>query len=475
MSIARNVGALSNFLSRKITGRFATRVKNEIEGFIKAIPKFGEGLLNIARRAEDSLITLLTPGMLFEGLGFHYVGPIDGHDLTELIRTLEDTKEIKGPVLIHVLTKKGMGYAPAEDDPSRFHGIGPFDAQTGVSPKSGGVSYTNVFSSTLVDIAESNDKVVAITAAMPEGTGLSAFAERFPERFFDVGIAEQHAITFAAGLASDGFIPVTAIYSTFLQRAYDEVVHDVCLQGLPVVIAMDRAGIVGADGPTHHGIFDISYLRHIPKMVLAAPKDEVELRDMLWSAVGYNCPVAIRYPRGSCPGGMPTGALSEIPIGKGEMLRQGADLTLLALGTMVGSALKAAEKLAGEGIEASVINARFAKPLDEDLIMESAGKTGALLTIEEGSLQGGFGSAVLELFEEHALSVKVKRLGVPDGFVSHGTQTELRRELGLDIEGIVSAARALAVKEGEMREEGVKRKKDPINKAVTKKVAHLRE
>jgi 1-deoxy-D-xylulose-5-phosphate synthase len=443
MSISKNVGALSSFLSRKITGPFATRVKKEIENFIKSIPKIGDGLVSFVKKAEDSLITLLTPGMLFEGLGFHYVGPIDGHDTNSLVRTLEDIKHLDRPVLVHVLTKKGKGYGPAEKEPSRFHGVGAFDKATGKPSGPSRPTYTNVFSSTLVELAGMDKRIVAITAAMPDGTGLIKFAEKYPDRFFDVGIAEQHAITFAAGLVKEGFVPVTAIYSTFLQRAYDEVLHDVCLQKLPIVIAMDRAGIVGADGPTHHGLFDLSYLRHMPGMVVAAPRDEAELRHLLFSAVNYKRPTAIRYPRGECTGKDTTVPFEHIPPGKAEVLTEGGELAILALGTMVDPALEAARRLEEVNIGASVVNARFVKPLDEGLILELARTTGRLLTVEENSLQGGFGSAVLELLEEHKVSCEVKRLGVPDTFVEHGTQAELRSGLGLDADGIEKAARAL--------------------------------
>ncbi|HLC18056.1 MAG TPA: 1-deoxy-D-xylulose-5-phosphate synthase [Thermodesulfobacteriota bacterium] len=441
MSISKNVGALSSFLSRKITGRFATRLKTEIESFIKSIPMIGGRLVGIAKRAEDSLITLLTPGMLFEGLGFQYIGPIDGHNIEELVKTLRDSQDLEGPVLIHVLTQKGKGYLPAEQDPARFHGVSPFDVRTGKPKKEPRKSYTNMFSSTLLEIAERDEKVVAITAAMPEGTGLSEFALKYPERFFDVGIAEQHAITFAAGLAREGFVPVTAIYSTFLQRAYDQVFHDVCLQNLPVVIAMDRAGIVGQDGPTHHGLFDISYLRHIPNMVVAAPKDEDELRHLLYSATRYSRPVAIRYPRGECIGVDTSGPLREIPIGTGEVLREGTEVAVLALGAMVQPALEAVDRLRGSGIKAGLMNARFVKPLDAEGILKIAEKSGCVVTIEEGSLQGGFGSAVLELFEARGVSSPVKRIGVPDEFVEHGTQAELRARLGLDTPGIEKTIR----------------------------------
>jgi 1-deoxy-D-xylulose-5-phosphate synthase len=443
MSISKNVGALSSFLSRKITGPFATRVKKEIENFIKSIPRIGDGLVSFVKKAEDSLITLLTPGMLFEGLGFHYVGPIDGHDTNSLVRTLEDIKHLDRPVLVHVLTKKGKGYGPAEKEPSRFHGVGAFDKATGKPRGPSRPTYTNVFSSTLLELAGMDKRIVAITAAMPDGTGLNKFAERYPDRFFDVGIAEQHAITFAAGLVKEGFVPVTAIYSTFLQRAYDEVLHDVCLQKLPIVIAMDRAGIVGADGPTHHGLFDLSYLRHMPGMVLAAPRDEAELRHLLFSAVNYKRPTAIRYPRGECTGKDTTVPFEHIPPGKAEVLSEGGELAILALGTMVDPALEAAQRLEEVNIGACVVNARFVKPLDEGLILELARTTGRLLTVEENSLQGGFGSAVLELLGEHKVSCEVKRLGVADTFVEHGTQAELRSGLGLDADGIEKAARAL--------------------------------
>lgn len=441
MSISKNVGALSSFLSRKITGRFATNLKKEVEAFIKNIPRIGDRLVGIAKKAEDSLITLFTPGMLFEGLGFHYIGPIDGHDMEALLATFHDVSELKGPVLVHVLTKKGKGYVPAENDPASFHGVGPFVKDTGRPSRKSKPSYTNVFSAALLEIAELDSRVVAITAAMPEGTGLSLFAERHPERFFDVGIAEQHALTFAAGLAKEGFVPVTAIYSTFLQRAYDEVFHDVCLQDLPVVIAMDRAGIVGQDGATHHGLFDISYLRHMPNMILSAPKDEEELRQLLYSSVNYNHPSAIRYPRGTCEGVDITGPLTMIPPGEAEVLKDGSDVVLIALGTMVKPAMEAAMKLEEAGIKAGVINARFVKPLDEKRIVEAASGSAAIVTIEENALQGGFGSAVLELLEERGIRSPVKRIGVADEFIEHGGQAELRAQIGLDAAGIEETVR----------------------------------
>ena len=449
MSISKNVGALSNFLSRKVTGRLATRIKREIESFLKSIPMIGDSMLSIAKRAEDSLISLLTPGMLFEGLGFHYIGPVDGHDLGALIKILKDTEDLDGPVLIHALTKKGKGYLPAEELPSKFHGVGPFDAESGEIKKSSSASYTSVFSSTLIDIAASDDKVIAITAAMPEGTGLNKFQERFPDRFFDVGIAEQHALTFAAGLAREGYKPVTAIYSTFLQRAFDELIHDICTQKLPVVIAIDRAGIVGADGPTHHGLYDISFLRHIPNLVVAAPKDEEELRHLLYSAVNYEVATAVRYPRGNVLGVEAALELHEIPVGTSEVLVEGKDLTIFAYGVMVGPAMEAALELSRDGLEVGVVNGRFVKPLDEGCILKYAAETGKILTVEENALQGGFGSAVIELLQDKNIKCAVRRLGVPDRLISHGTQEELRGEIGLDKDGIKDAARLLISGKGD--------------------------
>ncbi|MEE9591168.1 MAG: 1-deoxy-D-xylulose-5-phosphate synthase [Thermodesulfobacteriota bacterium] len=444
MSISRNVGALSSFLSRKITGRFATRLKKEVESFFNSIPLVGDRLITIAKKAEDSLITLLTPGMLFEGLGFHYIGPIDGHDIDALINTFSDTLELKGPILIHVLTKKGKGYSFAEEEPSMFHGIGPFDIKTGKPRRSKKVTYTDIFSEALLEIAERDERVVAITAAMPEGTGLNAFSGKFPDRFFDVGIAEQHAITFAAGLARKGFIPVTAIYSTFLQRAYDEVLHDVCLQDLPVVIALDRAGIVGQDGSTHHGLFDISYLRHIPNIVIMAPKDENELKNLLLTAINMKRPAVIRYPRGEGLGKDASSSIKELPMGKAEVIREGEELNILATGTMVHPSIEAVEKIEKEmSVRIGVINCRFIKPLDEELIVRLGSQQSKLLTVEENVLQGGFGSAVLELLEENGIRCDISRMGVPDMFVEHGSQKELRRLVGLDADGIEKKIREM--------------------------------
>ncbi len=387
-------------------------------------------------------------GTLFEQLGFSYVGPIDGHKLEELIQTLENITHMDGPILMHVVTKKGKGFLPAEDNPHVYHGVGPFDPVTGEVKKgsSGPPSYTSVFGKTLTDLAAEDDRIVAITAAMPEGTGLNAFAERFPERFFDVGIAEQHAVTFAAGMATQGLKPFLAIYSTFLQRAYDNVLHDVCLQNLPVTFALDRGGLVGADGPTHHGVFDFSYLRHIPNMVFMVPRDENYLRHAVATALSFNGPFAYRYPRGAGTGVTPVKPRSLV-VGKGEKLREGADGVIFAAGTMVTEALAAAEMLAGDGIELAVVDPIFLKPLDKELLFAEAVRADFVFTAEENALQGGFGSAVLELLCAEGVNVPVKRIGLPDKFVEQGSQTELRARYGLDAKGILQTIKdALAKK-----------------------------
>jgi 1-deoxy-D-xylulose-5-phosphate synthase len=442
MSISKNVGAFSSFISRKMTGRYFRDLKKEMQGLLRNIPAIGTDILHFAKRAENSLKGFLTPGSLFEALGFDYLGPLDGHDLPQLVEVFNNINQLDGPLLVHVMTTKGKGYKPAEDTPDKYHGVGAFDIATGKgAPKASAKSYTDVFGETMVQLAEQDPKIVAITAAMPDGTGLNKFAERFPERFFDVGIAEQHGMTFAAGLAADGFRPVTAIYSTFVQRAYDQVFHDICLQQLPVTIAMDRAGLVGDDGPTHHGIFDLSYLRHLPGITLMAPKDENELRHMLRTAVYSGIPMALRYPRGSGFGVEMDAELKTLEIGRGELLVEGGDLCIIAIGSTVYPALQAAESLQQRGIAASVVNARFVKPLDSDLILSVAGKTGRIITVEENALQGGFGSSVLELLYDNGLQdVKVKRLGIPDRYIEHGSQVQLRKDLGIDAEGIAAAA-----------------------------------
>lgn len=444
MSIAENVGALSNFLSRTITSEFVHKIKKDVEGFLEGLDGLGRNVLHVAKRAEESLKGLFTPGMLFEAFGFEYIGPIDGHDVELLQETLERVKRFDDAVLIHVLTKKGNGYRPAEENPSLFHGVGPFDIATGkvIKGKGGAASYTGIFGETIKKIAAEDDKVCAITAAMPDGTGLTPFAKEFPARFFDVGIAEQHGVTFAAGLAAEGYKPVFAVYSSFLQRAYDQVFHDVCLQNLPVVFAIDRAGVVGSDGPTHHGVFDLSYLRSLPNLTIMAPKDENELQHMLQTAIDLGAPVAVRYPRGNGYGMPLDQEFHSLPIGLGEVVREGKDGTLIALGTMVMPAWEAATILAGEGIEMTVVNARFVKPLDRELIISLAGRNRPIFTVEENVLQGGFGTAVLELLADEGFAdVAVTRFGFPDQFIEQGEQPELRARYGLDAEGIAASVR----------------------------------
>ncbi|MBI5042265.1 MAG: 1-deoxy-D-xylulose-5-phosphate synthase [Nitrospirae bacterium] len=442
MSISKNVGALSAYLNRIMTGQFYTRVKKETEHILKNIPKIGESMLKAAKVAEESVKGLIAPGILFEEMGFNYVGPIDGHRIEHLINTFENIKRLSEPILIHVVTKKGKGYKFAEKDPAFFHGPPPFYIETGEARKKSPVpSYTKIFGDTIIRIARENEKVIAISAAMPEGTGLDRFAKEFPNRFYDVGIAEQHGVTFAAGLAAEGFRPVVAVYSTFLQRAYDQIVHDVCLQNLPVVFAMDRAGIVGEDGPTHHGAFDIAYLRHIPNMVIMAPKDENELQHMLYTAVNHNGPIAIRYPRGEAIGVSLDRHLKKIEIGKGEIIVDGDDIAIIAIGNAVYPALDAAARLRDEGISVAVMNARFPKPLDKELIIDIAGRVKGIITVEENSLQGGFGGAVIELLSDEDIKIKVKRIGLPDKYIEHGAQKILRQKYGLDSDGICNAVK----------------------------------
>lgn len=446
MSISPNVGAMSSYLNRVMAGQQITRLRAKIHDFLKTVPGVGEQVIKFARKAEESLKGFVVPGMLFEELGFKYIGPLEGHRLDHLIKHLQNVRAMERPVLVHVITKKGKGYRFAEEEPSRFHGIGPFDIATGkaIGADSAGPSYTEMFGRTMVELAREDRQIVAITAAMTGGTGLGRFASEIPERFYDVGIAEQHGVTFAAGLATEGFVPVVAIYSTFLQRAYDQVLHDVCLQDLPVVFALDRGGIVGDDGPTHHGLFDFSYLRSMPNIVIMAPKDENELQHMLKTAVECGSPVSIRYPRGSGIG-VPLDERPEtIETGKAEVIREGTDLAIIAIGSTVYPSLEAAEMLAGEGIEATVVNARFVKPLDTALLCEMASSLKKIVTVEENVLMGGFGSAILELLEDAGISnVEVKRLGIGDLFVEQGTQAELRAQQGIDAQGIAQAVRGM--------------------------------
>ncbi|MBI5485193.1 MAG: 1-deoxy-D-xylulose-5-phosphate synthase [Deltaproteobacteria bacterium] len=441
MSISQNVGAFSAFISRKMTGRYFRDLKKEMQGLLKHIPAIGTDILHFARRAEDSLKGFLTPGALFDALGFDYLGPLDGHNLPQLVEVFNNINELDGPLLVHIMTTKGKGYKPAEDTPAKYHGVGSFDIATGQgAAKPSTKSYTDVFGETIVQLAEKDPKIVAITAAMPDGTGLNSFSKRFPDRFFDVGIAEQHGLAFAAGIAAEGYRPVAAIYSTFMQRAYDQVFHDICLQKLPVTLAMDRAGLVGDDGPTHHGVFDLSYLRHLPGITLMAPKDENELRHMLNTAVYSGVPMALRYPRGAGYGVEMDIDLKTLEIGRGEQLLEGGDLTIIAIGATVYPALEAAGNLRQNGIEAAVINARFVKPLDAELILSAARKTGCIVTVEENALQGGFGSAVLELLYDNNLQdVRIRRLGIADRYIEHGSQAQLRKDVGIDADGIAAA------------------------------------
>ncbi len=442
MSISPNVGALSSFFSRQLTSDFFVRLKRETENFLDSVPKIGKDLRRLAKKAEEAVKGFLTPGMLFEAFDFDYVGPIDGHKLEELVQTLENITHMDGPVLMHVVTKKGKGFPPAEENPHLYHGVGPFDPITGEVKKgiSGPPSYTSVFGKTLTDLAEEDDRIVAITAAMLEGTGLNTFAERFPERCFDVGIAEQHAVTFAAGMATQGLKPFLAIYSTFLQRAYDNVLHDVCLQNLPVTFCLDRGGLVGADGPTHHGVFDLSYLRHMPNLVFMVPRDENYLRHAIITALNFDGPFAFRYPRGAGTGVAPVKP-QPLVVGRGEKLREGKDGVIFAVGHLVTEVLAAAEELSADGFDLAVVDPIFLKPLDKDLLVAEAVRTGFVFTVEENVLQGGFGSALLELFCEAGVTVPVKRIGLPDKFVEQGSQAELRARYGLDVKGIVATIR----------------------------------
>ncbi|MEW6228272.1 MAG: 1-deoxy-D-xylulose-5-phosphate synthase [Bacillota bacterium] len=445
MSISRNVGAMAAYLSRLRTEPRLLKLRQEMERLLEGIPRIGKDLAESARKLKGSLKYLVVPGMLFENLGFTYLGPLDGHDIPSIMRTVEDARAKGGPVLIHVITKKGRGYPPAEADPRKFHGVGKFDVATGeILHELAPPSFTEVFGDAVVRLAERDPRIVAITAAMPDGTGLDAFMKRYPERFFDVGIAEQHAVTLAGGLASQGLIPVVAIYSTFLQRAYDQIVHDVALPGLHVVFAIDRAGIVGEDGPTHHGALDLSYLRSIPGMTVMAPADEEELVAMLDYAVGLPGPVALRYPRspgwgrGSAPRSRP------LDLGKGVVLREGSDVAIVALGSMVHPSLRAASVLKRKGIEVTVVNARFAKPLDEDMLLEVAGRCGRMIVVEEGTIAGGLGNAVADLLARRGREhMPLVCLAIPDRFVEHGPREALLAACGLSQHHIAKAALTL--------------------------------
>jgi 1-deoxy-D-xylulose-5-phosphate synthase len=446
MSITKNVGALSSYISRKISEPRFVSLKRNLENFFRSIPGVGENILAVLKRSEDSLIGLLTPGMLFEALKFRYIGPIKGHDLNLLIKTFKDVSLLEGPVLVHVLTTKGKGYEPAENNPTLFHGIGSFDVATGLTKKKSDQeppSYTEVFGKTMVELGSKEKRLFAITAAMREGTGLSEFASLYPDRFIDVGIAEQHAVTFAAGLATEGFKPVVAIYSTFLQRSLDQIIHDVCLPNLPVIFTLDRGGIVGEDGPTHQGTFDLSYLRIVPNMTVMAPKDENELRHMLYTALNVHGPVAVRYPRGKGVGVPIDNEYTTIPMGESEILADGNDCLILALGNRVHPALEAAMDLKKEGYSVSVVNCRFVKPLDQRL-PDMAANMRKILIVEENTLHGGFGSGILEFLADQGLSnIIIKRLGIADTFVEHGPQDILREHYGIDKKRIIEETRKL--------------------------------
>jgi 1-deoxy-D-xylulose-5-phosphate synthase len=446
MSINQNVGALSSFLSRKFSAKMLQDLRREFGDFLKSLPMIGDDVYQFAKRSEDSFKTFITPGMLFEAFSFEYFGPINGHKLDHLIDILNNIKMLKDPVLLHVSTIKGKGYPPAEKNPVHFHGVGCFEIQTGLSNgcKPTAPSYTEVFGKAMIKLAETNKKIVAVTAAMPEGTGLIKFSEIYPDRFFDVGIAEQHGVTFSAGMATEGLKPVVAIYSTFLQRAYDQILHDVCLEALPVVFAIDRGGIVGEDGSTHNGLFDFSFLRSLPNMVVMAPKDENELCAMLATAIAHSGPVALRYPRGAGWGVTIDSEWPLLPMGKAEVLKHGGDVLVLAIGRPVGEALLAQEILFKEGISATLVNARFVKPLDADLICSLATKIPRIVSVEENVLQGGFGSAVLECLNDNDVhGYRLTRLGIPDIFVEHGPQSLLRSKYGIDSSAIAQACRRL--------------------------------
>ena len=431
MSISPNVGALQNYLAKLLSGKLYTNVRKSGEKVLGVMPP----VLEFAKRAEEHVKGMVTPSTLFEEFGFNYIGPIDGHDLDTLIVTLNNIKKLKGPQFLHIITEKGRGYAPAENEPGKFHGVGKFNPEDGRAINSSNKkTYTQVFSDWLVDMAETNECLIGITPAMCDGSGMNEFAENYPNRFYDVGIAEQHALTFAAGMACDGLKPVVAIYSTFLQRAYDQLIHDIALQNLPVMFAIDRAGLVGADGPTHAGSFDLSFLRCIPNLIVMTPSDEQECRQMLTTAFYHNGPSAVRYPRGGGPGATVQKDLSTLAIGKGEIRRQGKKIGILAFGSMLTPALEV-----GERLNATVANMRFVKPLDIDLVRDLAKSHDVIITIEENSIMGGAGAAVMEAMQALDLETPILCLGLPDNFIEHGVHETMLANCGLDVEGIITA------------------------------------
>lgn len=445
MSISKNVGALSRYLTRLRINPRLRRLKADVQDMLQRIPGLGQATVRTLEKLEDSIRSLVIPGMIFEELGINYFGPVDGHNITDLKLYLKQVAVHKGPVLIHVLTTKGKGYELAEKNPQKFHGTGPFELANG--KKIGGsvsTSYTEVFSNIIVQMARQDSRILAITAAMTDGTGLVNFAKEFPDRFFDVGIAEEHAVTLAAGLAKKGLRPVVAVYSTFLQRAYDQIIHDVCLQKLPVIFMLDRAGLVGPDGPTHHGIFDLSFLRHIPNLTIMAPKDGNEFQDMFFSALHINGPVAIRYPKRDGLKLITDDLPKEIPLGQGEIIRQGQTVALIGVGSMVETAIFAGERLKKYGINCTVVNARFIKPLDEELLLDLANNHQNILTIEENVAAGGYGSSVLEFLTGKGVrGINFKILGLPDQFITHGATDVLLGKCGLDVEGVCRAVQEL--------------------------------
>jgi len=431
MSISKNVGALNNYLAKLMSGNLYGSIKRSSKAVLSAIPP----MLEFAKRAEEHVKGMVIPGTLFEEFGFNYIGPIDGHDLNALVDTLNNLKALQGPQLLHVATQKGFGYEPAETDPNKFHGVGQFSLSDGAQPlKIKKATYTDVFGDWIVDMAMIDKKLCAITPAMLDGSGLNKFSEKFPDRFFDVGIAEQHAITFAAGLACENYKPVIAIYSTFLQRAYDQLIHDVALQNIPMLFAIDRAGIVGQDGPTHSGSFDLSFLRCIPNILIMAPSNENECRQMLFTGFKFKGISVVRYPRGPGPGSAIKSKMTAIPIGKAEVLRKGRTIALLAFGNMLEEALKAGDK-----INATVVNMRFIKPLDIKLIRDLGSSHKLLVTLEENTISGGAGSAVLEVISEYDLKCQSLRIGIPDKFVEQGGQEQLRKKYGLDAASIIKS------------------------------------
>ena len=445
MSIAPNVWAISNYFTQIISNPSYNRFKSNVYNLTGKLDAFGDRLRRVASRLEEGIKVVVTPGMLFEALGFRYFGPVNGHNVSQLVSIFQSVRNYSGPILVHVNTQKGKGYKPAENDVQRLHGVTPFDKITGVSPKKveTAPAYTKVFGSALVELARENPRIIGITAAMPDGTGLDQLQQAFPDRFYDVGIAEQHAVTFSAGLATQGCVPVAAIYSTFLQRAFDQIIHDVALQHLHVVFVLDRAGLVGADGPTHHGVFDLTYLRLIPGMVIMAPKDENELRDMLYTATQYDKgPVVIRYPRGNGVGVPLKKGFDLIPIGKGETLRSGQDVALVAVGSMVQNALKAADILQTDEVSSEVVNMRFVKPFDAELLDHLGQRFSHIVTLEDNVVTGGMGSAVAEYYAAMTgSSPRLKIHGIPDRFIDHGAPAELQKQLLLDPQGIAQTVK----------------------------------